>query len=147
MTTVVASAFVLVGAAFTMLGGIGVLRLRDVFSRIHPAAKGPTLGLLLVAIGTALELRQAGVVLTLALVVVLQFLAAPVGAHLLGRAIHERLPLPVDQIDELADDLGRARPNGRSGSATETVRPDPAGGRAGPGTAGAEPGANPVPDP
>lgn len=128
MITVVASAFVLAGAAFTMLGGIGALRLRDVFSRIHPAAKGPTLGLLLVAIGTALELRQAGVALTLAVVVVLQFLAAPVGAHLLGRAIHERMPLRADQVDELADDLGRPR----------TV---------GPGAAGADPGANLPPDP
>lgn len=128
MITVVASALVLLGAAFTMLGGIGAVRLSDVFSRIHPAAKGPTLGLLLVAAGTALELRQAGVVLTLALVVILQFLAAPVGAHLLGRAIHERLPMRADQIDELADDLGRPRSDD-------------------PGTSGAEPGAKSAPDP
>lgn len=128
MISIVASAFVLAGAAFTMLGGIGAVRLRDVFSRIHPAAKGPTLGLLLVAVGTAIELRQAGVVLTLALVVILQFLAAPVGAHLLGRAIHERMPMRADQIDELADDLGRPR------SAAD-------------GTSGAEPGAKAAPDP
>lgn len=128
MISIVASAFVLAGAAFTMLGGVGAVRLRDVFSRIHPAAKGPTLGLLLVAVGTAIELRQAGVVLTLALVVILQFLAAPVGAHLLGRAIHERMPMRADQIDELADDLGRPR------SAAD-------------GTSGAEPGAKAAPDP
>lgn len=131
MISVVAAVLVLLGAAFTMLAGIGTLRLRDVFSRIHPAAKGPTLGLLLVATGAALELRQAGAALTLGLVVVLQFLAAPVGAHLLGRAIHERLPQGVggddraDVIDELADDLACRRS----------------------GEAGSVPGANPPPAP
>lgn len=112
MISVIAAVLVLAGAAFTMLAGIGALRFHDVFSRIHPAAKGPTLGLLLVALGTALELRQASAAMTLGLVVVLQFLAAPVGAHLLGRAIHERLPLRSDQVDELADDLGRRRRDG-----------------------------------
>lgn len=102
MTSVLAAALVLLGAAFTMLAGMGVLRFRDAYSRMHPAAKGPTLGLLLVATGTSIELGRAGAVLTLALVVVLQFLAAPVGAHLLGRAIHQRVSLPADQVDELA---------------------------------------------
>lgn len=102
MTSVVAAAFVVLGAGFTMLAGIGALRFRDAYARMHPAAKGPTLGLLLVATGTAIELGRADAFLTLALVVVLQFLAAPVGAHLLGRAIHQRVPLPPDQVDELA---------------------------------------------
>ncbi len=110
---VVAAALVVLGAGFTMLAGIGAVRFADAYSRMHPAAKGPTLGLLLVAAGAALELRQSAAVLTLALVVVLQFLAAPVGAHLLGRAIHQRVPLPSDQLDELATDLGRERPEPR----------------------------------
>lgn len=108
---VVAAAFVLLGAGFTMLAGVGALRFPDAYTRMHPAAKGPTLGLLLVALGAAIELGQAGAALTLALVVVLQFLAAPVGAHLLGRAIHQRLPLPSDQVDELARDLDQDRPD------------------------------------
>lgn len=103
--TQVAGALIVVGAMFTMLAGIGTLRFRDVYARMHPAAKGPTLGLLLVAIGAAVELRSAGAVLGLALVVVLQFLAAPVGAHLLGRAIHQRIPLQIEVVDELASDL------------------------------------------
>ena len=105
MVTFIAGVLILFGAVFTMLAGIGTLRFGDVYARMHPAAKGPTLGLLLVALGAALELRQLGPVLALALVVVLQFLAAPLGAHLLGRAIHISLPLQADEVDELADDL------------------------------------------
>ncbi len=108
MLTVIAGILIVIGALFTMLAGIGTLRFGDVYARMHPAAKGPTLGLLLVAIGAALELRALGPILALALVVVLQFLAAPLGAHLLGRAIHISLPLQADEIDELSDDLSAA---------------------------------------
>lgn len=101
---VVAGILIVAGSAFTMLAGIGALRFGDVYARMHPAAKGPTLGLLLVAVGAAIELRSLASLLALGLVVILQFLAAPVGAHLLGRAIHQRLPLQIDEIDELADD-------------------------------------------
>jgi len=108
MLTVIAGILIVLGALFTMLAGIGTLRFSDVYARMHPAAKGPTLGLLLVAIGAGLELRALGPILALALVVVLQFLAAPLGAHLLGRAIHISLPLQADEIDELSDDLAAA---------------------------------------
>jgi multicomponent Na+:H+ antiporter subunit G len=105
MLTLLAGILILLGAVFTMLAGIGTLRFDDVYARMHPAAKGPTLGLLLVALGAAIELRELGPILALALVVVLQFLAAPLGAHLLGRAIHISLPLRPDEVDELSDDL------------------------------------------
>ncbi|TVR24678.1 MAG: monovalent cation/H(+) antiporter subunit G [Ilumatobacter sp.] len=103
--TLVAGILIVLGATFTMLAGVGALRFSDVYARMHPAAKGPTLGLLLVAVGAAIELRSLAAVLALGLVVILQFLAAPVGAHLLGRAIHQRLPLQLDEVDELARDL------------------------------------------
>jgi multicomponent Na+:H+ antiporter subunit G len=105
--TIAAGILIVAGAVFTMLAGVGALRFSDVYARMHPAAKGPTLGLLLVAVGAALELRSLAATLALALVVILQFLAAPVGAHPLGRAIHQRLPLQLDEVDELARDLRR----------------------------------------
>jgi multicomponent Na+:H+ antiporter subunit G len=118
MVTFIAGVLIMLGAVFTMLAGIGTLRFGDVYARMHPAAKGPTLGLLLVALGAALELRELGPVLALALVVVLQFLAAPLGAHLLGRAIHISLPLQADEVDELADDLADGRADDRADDAT-----------------------------
>lgn len=113
--TTAAGILIVAGSMFTMLAGVGALRFGDVYARMHPAAKGPTLGLLLVAVGAALELRDVRSTLALALVVVLQFLAAPVGAHLLGRAIHERLPLQLDELDELAHDRARAAATEASG--------------------------------
>lgn len=122
MLSAISAAFLMVGAGFTMLAGIGTLRFTDVYARMHPAAKGPTLGLLLVAIGAALELGSTAAIFALVLVVVLQFLSAPLGAHLLGRAIHISLPLGVEMLDELADDLA-ATPDGAPDASSESGTP------------------------
>lgn len=102
--SVVSSILLLAGAFFVMLAGLGALRFDDVYARMHPAAKGSTLGLILVSIGAAIELRSLPATLALGLVVVLQFLAAPVGTHLLGRVVHERIATKIDSVDELAED-------------------------------------------
>jgi multicomponent Na+:H+ antiporter subunit G len=117
--TTVAGILIVIGAIFTMLAGIGTYRFSDVYARMHPAAKGPTLGLLLVATGAALELQSLRATLALGLVVILQFLAAPVGAHLLGRAIHQRLPLQMEEVDELARDLVQDRDDTRRSDSFE----------------------------
>lgn len=94
----------IVGALFALLAGIGIHKFRDPYSRMHAAAKSPTLGLVLVAIGAGLRVRTFEAVATLALVVVLQLLTSPVGTHLAGRAVHMRVKVPLDGSDELERD-------------------------------------------
>ena len=38
------SALILVGAGFTLIGSLGLLRLRDFYSRLHAPTKASTLG-------------------------------------------------------------------------------------------------------
>ena len=92
------------GALFALLAGIGVHKFRDPYSRMHAAAKSPTLGLILVSIGAALLIRTFEATATVFLVVVLQLLTSPVGTHLAGRAVHLRVDVPQDGPDELARD-------------------------------------------
>lgn len=99
--SVVAGLFIVVGAIFTMIGGIGVVRFEDLMSRMHAAAKAPTLGLILVAIGGAIEIGTGAAIATLVLVVVLQLLTSPVGTHVLGRASYGKVALPLDGDDDL----------------------------------------------
>jgi multicomponent Na+:H+ antiporter subunit G len=102
---VLAAVCILAGSLLALLGGIGVLRLPDVFGRMHAATKPPTLGLLLVAAGAILRLEGLDDVTLLVLVIGLQFLTAPVGAHLVGRSAY-RSGGQLDEatvIDELAD--------------------------------------------
>ncbi len=85
---VVGGVFILLGSVLTMIGGIGAVRFPDVYSRMHAAAKAPTLGLVLVAIGAAFTIRTSLAICALVLVVVLQLLSAPLGTHAISRATH-----------------------------------------------------------
>lgn len=86
------------GAAFVLIGAVGVVRFDTATERLHAASKGPTLGLLLVGVGTALSIGTTAAAIGVALVVVLQLIAGPVGSHMIGRAIHRSTDL-----DESAD--------------------------------------------
>jgi multicomponent Na+:H+ antiporter subunit G len=101
---VVGGICLIAGASFALLAGIGVHKFRDPYSRMHAAAKSPTLGLILAAIGAAFSIRTFEASATVFLVVVLQLLTSPVGTHLAGRAVHLRVDVPLDGPDELARD-------------------------------------------
>jgi multicomponent Na+:H+ antiporter subunit G len=92
------------GAALALIAGIGLQRFDDVFARMHAATKPATLGVALVLVGAALQVPDPGDVAKLLLVVVLQFLTAPVGSHLIGRAAYRSGTEVSDQMaaDELA---------------------------------------------
>lgn len=86
--TVVASFLLLAGCSLALLAGVGVLRLHDVFGRIHAATKPSSLGLLLVCLGAGFLVQGVTATTQLVAVVILQFFTAPVGAHLVGRAAY-----------------------------------------------------------
>lgn len=81
-----ASVLLVLGSALALIAAIGLQRFDDVLSRMHAATKPATLGLLLTLTGAALTLPIPGAVVKLILVILFQFITAPVGAHLVGRA-------------------------------------------------------------
>ncbi|MDP8978668.1 MAG: monovalent cation/H(+) antiporter subunit G [Actinomycetota bacterium] len=101
---VVAAAALLAGASLGLLASIGLHTFPDVFARMHAATKPAALGVLLVAVGASLELATLTDVAKLALAVVVQFLTAPVGAHMVGRAAYSAGTELSDltSVDELA---------------------------------------------
>ena len=107
----VASAVCLLGGAFlAFAAGVGVLRFRDLLSRMHAGTKPQVLGLVLVLLGLALRLRSGGAVWALVLVAVFQMLTAPVAAHMVGRAGYRTGKVRSDLlvVDELTDDTAQA---------------------------------------
>ena len=92
------------GALLALLAAVGLHRFPDVFARMHAATKPATLGLVLLLSGAAISVGSAGDTAKLLLVVALQFLTAPVGAHLVGRAAYRAGTElnPATEIDELA---------------------------------------------
>lgn len=86
MSLVIASALILLGGLLTVAAGVGILRLPDVFIRMHAATKVGTLGSGLILAGVAVAFADPGVVLRCVLIVFFLLLTAPIGAHMIGRA-------------------------------------------------------------
>jgi multicomponent Na+:H+ antiporter subunit G len=91
------------GACFVLLAGIGAVRFRDTYARMHAAAKAPALGVLLIGVGTALTIRTTPAVISCFLVVVLQLIAGTVGTHIMGRSVYRIVAPPLSGPDELAE--------------------------------------------
>jgi multicomponent Na+:H+ antiporter subunit G len=98
---------VLVGALLCLIAAIGVLRFRDVPTRLHAATKPQVLGLLVICLAIALSLRSWPVVAFLLPVVLIQLATAPLSAHMVGRRAYRNET--VDRASLYADDLRRER--------------------------------------
>ena len=85
----VGDVLILGGALWSLVAGIGLLRLPDVLTRMHAATKPQVLGLLMVLTGVALRLRDANDITTLILVGIFQTWTVPVAAHMIARAARE----------------------------------------------------------
>lgn len=77
------------GALWSLVAGIGLLRLPDVLTRMHAATKPQVLGLLMILLGVALRLRDANDITTLFLVGLFQTWTVPVAAHMVARAARQ----------------------------------------------------------
>lgn len=104
MRTIVSSVCIVSGATLALLAGVGLQRFPDVFARMHAATKPATLGLVLILAGTGLQVERVGDAAKLLLVVGLQFITAPVAAHMIGRAAYRAGTelSPETVLDELA---------------------------------------------
>lgn len=78
------------GALLAFVASIGLHRLPDTLARMHAATKPATLGVALCALGAIIQINDISTITKIVVVVVLQLVAAPIGAHVLGRAIRRK---------------------------------------------------------
>ncbi len=84
---VVAAALAIAGGLLGLVAAVGLLRLGDTRSRMHAATKPATLGVLCCAAAAVLQSDDLSAASKVAVIAVLQLVSAPVGAHMLARAI------------------------------------------------------------
>lgn len=84
----IASLLILTGAAFALVGSIGLARLPDFFTRLHGPTKATTLGVGAIVVASLVDSSAAsgGVSLRELAISLFLFITAPVSAHLLGKA-------------------------------------------------------------
>ncbi|HLV04499.1 monovalent cation/H(+) antiporter subunit G [uncultured Georgenia sp.] len=107
---VVSAVLFLGGALLAFIAGLGILRFPDLLARMHAATKPQVLGLMLLMLGLAIQLRSVRVGLTLLLVVAFQLVTGPISAHMLSRAGYRtgKIDRSLLLVDELTEDLDRA---------------------------------------
>lgn len=76
----------LLGGLFSLVAAIGVVRLPDLFTRMHAASKAGTVGSGLVLLAVAVVSADAGVALRAIVGIAFILITTPVAAHLLARA-------------------------------------------------------------
>lgn len=94
------------GAAFLLIGGVGVLRLPDVFTRVHAAGLADTMGAALVLVGLMLETGWDLITAKLILILLFLWLTSPVSSHALAKIALKDGHQPL-----LADDEGEEPPS------------------------------------
>lgn len=94
--SVLADVMVVLGAVLSLIAALSLHRFDDVMLRLHAATKPATLGVVLLLGGAGLRLGFSAGAFKIVLVVVFQFLTAPIAAHLLARAITSK---PSEEVD------------------------------------------------
>ena len=99
-------AMILAGSVFVVIGAIGLLRMPDLYTRMHAASVTDTLGAGLLLGGLMLQAGLSLVTLKLLFLLALIFLLGPVATHALAQAaLHERVE-PLLHEDRRGRDAG-----------------------------------------
>ena len=88
MTEILAALFLFTGSCFTLLAAFGIVRLPDLFTRLHAATKAATLGVGCLMAAVAIHFGSLETTTRAVATTVFLLLTAPVGAHLLARAAY-----------------------------------------------------------
>lgn len=74
------------GAFFILTGGIGLLRMKDFFTRLHPAGLKDAMGVPLIVAGLACYAGASLVSLKLLMLLVFLLITSPTACHALARS-------------------------------------------------------------
>ena len=83
-----AAVLILVGSGFTLTASLGLLRLPDLYTRMHAASKAGTLGSCVVLLALAVHADDPAISLRALAGVVFFMLTVPISSHLLAKAAH-----------------------------------------------------------
>lgn len=100
---IVAIVFACVGAFFTLLAVVGVLKHPDLFTRMQATTKASTFGIGCLMVAVGVHFWDIAIAIKCLLVVVFFFITQPIAAHMLARAGYvSKVPLADSTVvDEL----------------------------------------------
>ncbi|MBM3567317.1 MAG: monovalent cation/H(+) antiporter subunit G [Alphaproteobacteria bacterium] len=88
-------AFILAGSFFTVVGAFGLIRMPDLYTRLHASGVLDPFGVSLILIGLMFQAGFTLVTVKLAFLVLLLLFTSPVACHALARAALHREVKPL----------------------------------------------------
>ena len=83
------------GGLFCVVGGIGILRMPDLYTRLHASSVIESLGAGLILLGLMLQAGLSLITLKLLILLVLLFIASPTATHAIARVAMLRGLKPI----------------------------------------------------
>lgn len=104
LQAIAVSLLVVWGALFVGLAGIGIVRMPDLYSRLHAASKAATLGVAFLAIAVVFHFNDWSIGFRAIAFGLVLFVTAPISAHLIARAAFVvRTELAESVVDDTRD--------------------------------------------
>ncbi len=82
--------FLMTGCTFCVIGGIGMIRMPDFYSRSHAASLTDTLGASLILLGLGLQAGLSLIAVKLLIIYTLLHITCPTAAHALVKAAYSK---------------------------------------------------------
>jgi multicomponent Na+:H+ antiporter subunit G len=101
MIEVIIYTFILAGTFFILVAAIGLLRFKDLYSRLHAGTKAPSFGIFLIVLGVSIYFNTPVVYLKGLFIILFVYLTAPLAAHAIvksykGKDNGTKFPPPED---------------------------------------------------
>ncbi|MFB6344844.1 MAG: monovalent cation/H(+) antiporter subunit G [bacterium] len=80
--------FLTFGTFFMFIAALGIFRMPDVYNQLHTSTKAITVSLVNLLLGAMIDIGSISVAMKSSLIIVFQFLTAPVAAHMIARVKH-----------------------------------------------------------
>lgn len=110
MKDILTAALLLAGSFFALISAIGIVRLPDIFNRMHAASKSGTLGAGLIMTALAVHFQDSAMTFEVLAIIAFIITTAPIAAHVIARAAY-RTGEPLWEksvIDELKPPQGQS---------------------------------------
>ncbi len=102
-------AFLIAGSFFSIVGGIGIIRLPEFFSRLHGGGVTDTMGAGLILVGLMLQGGFSLVTVKLLMILFFLFVTSPTSCHALAKSALAQDVEPVLEISRVDHSPGKRR--------------------------------------
>lgn len=107
-TEITVDIMVLLSCVIMTLGVIGIIRMPDIYTKLHGASKSLFLGVVLICIAASVQATNA-MNMRLIMIAVLVVITTPLSSHVIGRTaylMHERMETPgaLDESQTLLEE-------------------------------------------